>query len=68
MLAAEADLPLIGLLVQPPRERFAVIACERLQLVQQLLLSRTAQAPVTLCCRVDGQGNQLSLLERAGSG
>jgi hypothetical protein len=51
VLAALAALPLIGLLVQPAQERFAVIAGERLQLIQQQLFPRTAQAPVTRCCR-----------------
>jgi hypothetical protein len=45
MLAAEAGLPLIGWLVQPAQQRFAVIAGESLQLIQKQLLPRAAQAP-----------------------
>jgi hypothetical protein len=67
MLAAEAGLPLIGLLVQPAQQRFAVIAGEGLQLIQQQLFPRTAQAPVTGCCCAERKGYPLSLLERASS-
>lgn len=67
MLAAEAGLPLIGLLVQPAQQRFAVIAGEGLQFIQQHLFARTAQAPVTACCCAERQRYRLSLLERASS-
>jgi len=47
VLTAEAGLLLIGLLVRPVQQRFAVIAGQRLQLIQQPLLPRGAQALVT---------------------
>ena len=67
VLASLAALPLIRPLVQPPQKRFAVIAGERLQFIQQPLFPRAAQAPVTHCCSVDCQCNPLPLFERARS-
>jgi hypothetical protein len=51
VLASLAALPLVAPLVQPPQQRFAVKAGERLQFIQQPMLPRTAQAPVTRFCR-----------------
>jgi hypothetical protein len=67
VLAAEACLPLLELLVQPAEQRFAVIAGKGLKFIQQQLFPCTAQAPVTGCCCADRQRNQLSFLERASS-
>ena len=67
VLASLAALPLICPLVQPEQQRFAVIAGQRLQFIQQPLLPREAQALVTRCCRVDCQRNPLPFLERARS-
>lgn len=67
VLAAQAALLLICPLVQPPQQRFAVIAGERLQFIQQHLFPRTAQTQVTGCCCSERQRNPLSLLERASS-
>ena len=52
-VAAEAGLPLIGTLAQPAQQRIAVIAGEGLQLIQQQLFPRTAQALVSGCCRAE---------------
>lgn len=51
VLAPQAALLPIRSLVQPAQQRFAVIAGEGLQFIQQHLFPRTAQAQVTRFCR-----------------
>ncbi len=53
VLASLAGLLMIGLLVQPAQQRFALIAGEGLQLIQQQLFPCAAQDPVTGSCRAD---------------
>lgn len=61
MLASEAGLPLIGLLVKRAPQRFALIAGEGLQLIQQQLFPRSTQVPITGCCRSEPPRNPFSL-------